>query len=201
MYCRIGRRVLFPQLQVAGSRKLCSSKPPPKFEGGERNFFQTDKPEVKPNKLPSFLIAIAKRAAVFCAVLMVVPFFTAYVIETTPQDEFEKAVMPELRTSSNRMRAKLGQLPMTDKEFEVQKQKSLAVYQPYINTLRALGITTGKDADTCKTWDMSDPDISEFRSDAFNDTGIEIETKDSYNFGSSGFNDDGGGNNGETKIW
>ena len=155
---------------------MCTGSKPPKFEGGERNFFQTDKPVDKPR--PPFFSRSAKVVILFFVLGTASSFFTAYSIETSDPDLF----LPNLEsTNKSRDSSKLPRL--TAEEFEIRKKQFLELYRPYISVLRFFGITHKKVAVTSSVWDTSDGNVSGFEEVGFASYGNE--GGNAYSYGNS----------------
>ena len=153
------------------NRRLCSNGQKPKFEGGERNFWQSSGPNPNPSKPvgSTFGQNVSRAFFVFSIVIGCVPFSTAYMIETQPE-EFEKGLKKDLvrfREAMDKNAIKEGKPRMTDEQFSNAAKRALAYYDPYISVLRALGITSKKEKEVIYTWD-SDSSNSNSTSDFLN---------------------------------
>ena len=164
-------------VKVFAARKLCTRGP--KFEGGERNFFQTDKPPPPPPPPPprGFFSRSAKATIFFVVLATVSSFFTAYQIETSDPDLF----LPDLETTNKaRDASKLQRL--TAEEYELRKKQFLETYQGHIDILRFFGITQKKVA-MASVWDTSDGNVSGFEEVGFQNFGNE--SADPYSYGNT----------------
>ena len=170
-------RFIKGHVRASARRKLCTRGP--KFEGGERNFFQADKPPDKPpdQRSGSFFSLSAKAMVFFVMLSTVSSFLTAYKIDTSDPDLF----LPDLETANkSRDAAKVPRL--TAEEYELRKKQFLEAYQGQIDILRYFGITEKKVA-TASVWDAGDGNVSGFEEVGFQNYGNE--STDPYSYGNN----------------
>lgn len=175
------------QLEVYPKRYFCSSNRPPKFEGGERNFFQQDK-STPPNTAPLRLLKFG--TGIYLTIMVTIlctPFYTAYLMENDP-NFFDETVFPYRIARVKRLElARVQRLELTEKETEWLRERSKTSYDPYITVLRFLGITSAKD----DGWKKNDINSVDFGDDYTGDG--NNQSNDKYDFGNNVFDDNRAG--------
>lgn len=169
------------QLEVYSRRNFCSSKRPPKFEGGERNFFQHDK-SVPPKFNSNVRLLLGVR--IFIAIgltILCLPFGNAYLIEVDPK-RFDNLLFPALQHDLERNAKEIG-VKLSEEQVEGFKQKVRSSYDPYITILRTLGITSARD----DGWKKNDEESNNFGNEYIGDG--NNQNIDVYDFGNNDFDD------------
>lgn len=180
------------QLEVFPKRNFCSSNRPPKFEGGERNFFQEDE-STPPNTAPIRLLKLGTGIYLtIMATILCVPFYTAYLMENDP-NFFDETVYPQLRDGYDRIALREG-VELSESLIERFKERSLTSYNPYIRVLRYLGITSARD----DGWKKNDVDSVDFGNDYTGDG--NNQSNDKYDFGNNIFDDTRSGFNSNSDV-
>jgi hypothetical protein len=175
------------QLEVYPKRNFCSSNRPPKFEGGERNFFQQDK-STPPHTDPRRLLKLGTRIFLIIGVtILCLPLGTAYLIEVDPK-RFDEVIYPQLKEALDQQARAQGIKP-TEEQFRKFKERARGAYDPYIKVLRFLGITSAKD----DGWKKNDVDSLDFGNDYTGDG--NNQSNDKYDFGNNVFDDSRSGFN------
>jgi hypothetical protein len=169
------------QLEVYPKKNFCSSNRPPKFEGGERNFFQRDK-STPPNTDPRRLLRLGTRIFLIIGVtILCLPLGTAYLIEKDPK-RFDEVIYPQIKDAIDQQARKQGIKP-TEEQLRKFKERARGSYDPYIQVLRFLGITSAKD----DGWKKNDIDSLDFGNDYTGDG--NNQSNDKYDFGNNVFDD------------
>jgi hypothetical protein len=169
------------QLEVYPKKNFCSSNRPPKFEGGERNFFQRDK-STPPNTDPRRLLRLGTRIFLVIGVtILCLPLGTAYLIEKDPK-RFDEVIYPQIKDAIDQQARKQGIKP-TEEQLRKFKERARGSYDPYIQVLRFLGITSAKD----DGWKKNDIDSLDFGNDYTGDG--NNQSNDKYDFGNNVFDD------------
>lgn len=185
------------QLEVYSKRNFCSSNRPPKFEGGERNFFQQDK-TTPPNTDPRRLLNLGAQIFLIIGVtVLCLPLGTAYLIEIDPK-RFDEIIYPQLKDAIEQQARAKGVRP-TEEQYQKFKERARSAYDPYISVLRFLGITSAKE----DGWKKNDIDSLDFGNDYTGDG--NNQSNDKYDFGNNNFDDTRSGFNNieekDEKAW